>query len=114
MATIIVPFGDSRLGFKDQTLWCVGIAVAHWEGKFYWTQEGWCKGSKRSIFWASFDMPPDGAATARDDIECLYQDCLNRVTFEIHEDPGGGGGGLYWTDRGELPDGNILNEDSLE
>jgi len=108
---ILIQNGDWKKGFKDKkTLWCVGIAVAPREGKFYWTQKGPSKGSEGKIMRASIKMPPGTDATTRQDIECLYSDLPEPIDLEIDEE----GRAMYWTDRGELPMGNSLNRMSLD
>ncbi|KAK0731360.1 hypothetical protein B0H67DRAFT_606081 [Lasiosphaeris hirsuta] len=105
-----VQNGDWKRGFKDHTLWCIGIAVAPREGKFYWTQKGPSKGSQGRIFRASIEMPDGADASTRADIECLFSRLPEPIDLEIDED----GRAMYWTDRGELPSGNSLNRISLD
>jgi len=106
----LIRTGDWKKGFIDQTLWCVGIAVAHREGKFYWTQKGPSKGSQGKILRASTNMPAGASASTRQDIECLFSNLPEPVDLEIDEE----GRAMYWTDRGELPKGNSLNRVALD
>ncbi|KAK6218274.1 hypothetical protein LQW54_002801 [Pestalotiopsis sp. IQ-011] len=105
----LVETGDWTQGSEDQTKWCVGIAVAPEEGKFYWTQKGPSKGSKGQIFRASIDFPAGAGAKSRTDIERLFDGLPEPIDLEVDEE----GGLLYWTDRGELPLGNSINRASL-
>ena len=107
---VLIQNGDWKKGFEDKTLWCVGIAVAPREGKFYWTQKGPSKGCQGKILRASINMPPGTDATTRKDIECLLSKLPEPIDLEIDED----GRAMYWTDRGELPEGNSLNRMSLD
>ncbi|KAK3984384.1 armadillo-type protein [Cladorrhinum sp. PSN332] len=101
----LIRNGDWTLGFQDHTQWCVGIALAPQEGKFYWTQKGPSKGQKGRIFRANIITPPGHDASTRADIECLFDGLPEPIDLEIDEE----GKAMYWTDRGELPDGNSLN-----
>lgn len=107
----LIQTGDWKKGFNnDKTLWCVGIAVAPREGKFYWTQKGQSKGFEGKILRASINMPPGADASNRKDIECLFSKLPEPIDLEIDEDDRA----MYWTDRGELPEGNSLNRVALD
>ena len=93
----------------DQSNWCVGIAVSPAEGKFYWTQKGPSKGSKGRIFRAHINMPAGSSAANRSDIECIFQNLPEPIDLDIDYDTNT----LYWTDRGEIPRGNSLNQASI-
>ncbi|KAK0734183.1 hypothetical protein B0T26DRAFT_746129 [Lasiosphaeria miniovina] len=97
-------------GFRDPTLWCVGVALAPRERMLYWTQKGPSKSSQGRIFRAAMDMPAGATAATRTDIECLLAGLPEPVDLEIDEDSRT----LYWTDGGELPRGNSLNRVSLD
>ncbi|KAK4461897.1 hypothetical protein QBC42DRAFT_287012 [Cladorrhinum samala] len=101
----LIRNGDWTLGFQDQTKWCVGIALAPDEGKFYWTQKGPSKGQKGRIFRANIQTRPGHDVSNRDDVECLFDGLPEPIDLEVDEE----GKAMYWTDRGELPDGNSLN-----
>ncbi|KAK3341300.1 hypothetical protein B0T25DRAFT_573700 [Lasiosphaeria hispida] len=100
----LIQNGDWKRGFKDQTLWCAGIAVAPREGKFYWAQKGPSKGSQGRIFRASIEMPDGADASTRMDIECPLSQSPEPIDIEIDED----GRAMYWTDRGEYGNHQIL------
>ena len=95
---------------SDQTRWCVGITVSPSTGKFYWTQKGFSKGGKGRIFRANIDFLPGENALNRTDIEVLFKNLPEPIDLEIDEAKQM----LYWTDRGELPDGNTINRANLE
>jgi 3-hydroxyacyl-CoA dehydrogenase len=94
----------------DPTRWCVGIAVSSSTGKFYWTQKGTSKGGKGRIFQANIDFKPGEQAENRTDIELLFQDLPEPIDLEVDDTENM----LYWTDRGELPDGNTINRARLD
>ena len=106
----LIQTGDWKKGFKDKTLWCVGIAVAPREGKFYWTQKGPSKGCEGKILRAPIATPPGADASTRKDIECLLSNLPEPIDLEIDEE----GRAMYWTDRGELPEGNSLNRMAVD
>jgi hypothetical protein len=95
---------------SDQTRWCVGITVSPRTGKFYWTQKGFSKGGKGCIFQANIDFQPGQNALNRTDIEVLFKDLPEPIDLEIDDATNM----LYWTDRGELPDGNTINRANLD
>ncbi|KAF4973426.1 hypothetical protein FSARC_251 [Fusarium sarcochroum] len=95
---------------SDPTRWCVGVTVSASTGKFYWTQKGPSKGGKGRIFRANIDFQPGEDAKSRTDIEVLFQDLPEPIDLEVDEVDNL----LYWTDRGELPDGNSINRCSLD
>ncbi|KAG5760533.1 hypothetical protein H9Q72_011346 [Fusarium xylarioides] len=94
----------------DSTRWCVGITVSPSTGKFYWTQKGPSKGGKGRIFQANIVFQLGEDAKTRTDIEALFQGLPEPIDLEIDEDENV----LYWTDRGELPDGNTINRAKLD
>ncbi|KAF5692411.1 alcohol dehydrogenase [Fusarium denticulatum] len=108
---VLVQAGDWQVDehMLDPTRWCVGIAVSADTGKFYWTQKGPSKGGKGRIFQANIDFQPGEDAKSRTDIEVLFQGLPEPIDLEIDEDEKV----LYWTDRGELPDGNTINRVKL-
>ena len=89
---------------KDQTNWCVGIAVSPKNGKFYWTQKGPSKGSQGRIFSANIDFPKGEDAVSRKDIELVIGQLPEPIDLELNEDESV----LFWSDRGELPLGKSL------
>jgi len=95
---------------SDQTRWCVGITVSPSTGKLYWTQKGFSKGGKGRIFQANIDFQPGQNALNRTDIEVLFKNLPEPIDLEIDD----GTNMLYWTDRGELPDGNTINRAKLD
>jgi DNA-binding beta-propeller fold protein YncE len=101
--------GDPRPG-PDATKWCVGIAVDIAGGKFYWTQKGETKAGHGRLFRANLETPPSQTASARQDIELLYDALPEPIDLDI--DPVARH--LYWTDRGDPPRGNTVSRAPLD
>src|SRR5437667_9462029 len=101
--------GEDRPG-PDATKWCVGIAVDVDGGKFYWTQKGETKAGQGRLFRANIEMTPGQTASARQDIELLYDALPEPIDLDI--DPGARN--LYWTDRGDPPRGNTVSRAPLD
>jgi 3-hydroxyacyl-CoA dehydrogenase len=103
---IILQTGDfNTADVKDQTKWCVGIAVDAKAGKLYWSQKGPSKGGQGRIFRANLQMAEGETASSRSDVELLFDKLPEPIDLEFEEDSQT----LYWTDRGEYPLGNTLN-----
>jgi hypothetical protein len=101
--------GDPRPG-PDATKWCVGIAVDLVAGKFYWTQKGETKAGEGRLFRANIEIPPGQTASARQDVELLYDALPEPIDLDIDS----GARNLYWTDRGDPPRGNAVSRAPLD
>jgi len=101
--------GESRPG-KDQTKWCVGIAVDVNGGKFYWTQKGNDNGGQGRIFRAGLEGPKGQNPANRKDIEVLYDNLPEPIDLDLDL----GNRLIYWTDRGDPPRGNTVNRASMD
>src|SRR5258706_3468875 len=101
--------GDARPG-RDATKWCVGIAVDHDGSKVYWTQKGGDNASEGRIFRASLEIPEGKNAANRPDIELF----LDRLPEPIDLDLDLNNRIIYWTDRGNPPQGNTVSRSSLD
>lgn len=88
---------------------CVGIAVDLDRRLLYWTQKGAPKAGEGRIFRASLDMPAGASAEHRDDVELLWKDLPEPIDLHLL-----GGATLVWTDRGAEPDGNTLNQATVQ
>jgi hypothetical protein len=94
---------------SDALGWCVGISISQSLGKLFWTQKGPSKGGKGRLF--SADLPaPENTVSALTNVQCLLKDLPEPIDLEFDEDSRT----LYWTDRGELPQGNSLNRMQLQ
>jgi hypothetical protein len=95
---------------RDETNWCVGIAVDHVAGYLYWTQKGPSDAGLGRILRAGIDLPAGGSAISRNDIEVLFKDLPEPIDLEIEHTSRT----LYWTDRGDPPYGNTVNRAALD
>ncbi len=101
--------GDSRPG-HDAKKWCVGIAVDHGGGKFYWTQKGSDNAGEGRIFRANLDMPKGQSPTNRKDIEVLFDNLPEPIDLDLDLSQRM----IYWTDRGNAPRGNTVSRAPLD
>jgi hypothetical protein len=96
--------GELRPG-KDQTKWCVGIALDVKGSKLYWTQKGPDNAGLGRIFRAGLEAPKGQTAANRKDIEVLFDKLPEPI--DLHLDLANRT--IYWTDRGDPPCGNTVN-----
>jgi len=101
--------GATRPG-RDATKWCVGIAVDRDGGKVYWTQKGGDNASEGRIFRANLEIPKGKSAVDRTDVELF----LDRLPEPIDLDLDLNNRTIYWTDRGNPPQGNTVSRASLD
>src|SRR5882724_1930615 len=101
--------GDPRPG-TDQTKMCVGITVDPDREQIYWTQKGPANAGKGRIFRAKIDIPKGETPADRTDIEVLFDGLPEPIDLELDLK----NRLLYWTDRGDPPRGNTVNQASLD
>ncbi len=101
--------GEPRPG-RDATKWCVGIAVDHSGGKLYWTQKGSDNAGEGRIFRANLELPEGETPTSRTDIEVLFDGLPEPIDLDLDL----GQRMLYWTDRGNAPQGNTVSRARLD
>ena len=101
--------GDPRPG-HDETKWCVGIAVDHVGGKFYWTQKGADNAGVGRIFRANLDLRKGETPENRTDIEVFFDGLPEPIDLELDLAQRM----LYWTDRGNAPQGNTVSRARLD
>ena len=99
--------GEDR---HDETNWCVGVAVDHVGGHLYWTQKGPSDAGLGRILRAGIDIPAGESAAHRGDIEVVFKDLPEPIDLEIEHATRM----LYWTDRGDPPNGNTVNRAPLD
>jgi hypothetical protein len=99
--------GEDR---HDETKWCVGVAVDHVERHLYWTQKGPSDAGLGRILRAGIDIPAGESAAHRSDIEVVFKDLPEPIDLEIEHATRM----LYWTDRGDPPNGNTVNRAPLD
>jgi len=101
--------GDARPG-RDETKWCVGIAVDHDGGKFYWTQKGADNANEGRIFRANIDIPKGETAANRSDIEVFFDKLPEPIDLDLDLAKRM----IYWTDRGNPPKGNTVSRAPID
>jgi hypothetical protein len=106
----LVEAGHGDVDRKDQTKWCVGIAIDPKRGQIYWTQKGPDNGELGRIFRAGIDLPSGESPDERTDIEVFYDRLPEPIDLELDLEKRM----LYWTDRGDPPRGNTVNRASIE
>jgi DNA-binding beta-propeller fold protein YncE len=106
----LVQTGQGEDDRRDQTRWCVGIAVDPAGGQFYWTQKGPSNGGLGKILRAGIEMPEDDTAADRADVEVLFDRLPEPIDLELDL----AARTLYWTDRGDPPRGNTVNRAPMD
>jgi hypothetical protein len=106
----LVETGRGEVDRRDQTRWCVGIAIDHKRGQIYWTQKGPDNGELGRIFRAGIDLPARESPDERTDIEVFYDRLPEPIDLELDLEHRV----LYWTDRGDPPRGNTVNRASID
>jgi 3-hydroxyacyl-CoA dehydrogenase len=101
--------GDPRPG-RDETKWCVGIAIDHDGGKIYWTQKGSDNANEGRIFRANIDIPKGETATNRTDIEVFFDKLPEPIDLDLDLAKRM----IYWTDRGNAPRGNTVSRAPID
>jgi sugar lactone lactonase YvrE len=107
---ILVQTGNGDDDRRDQTRWCVGITVDTVGRHFYWSQKGPDNAGQGRICRAGIDTPPGETATTRRDITLLFDGLPEPIDLEIDEEHRM----LYWTDRGDAPQGNTVNRTPID
>jgi hypothetical protein len=95
---------------RDETRWCVGIAVDPQQEMFYWTQKGPSDGGVGRIFRANVQMARREDPENRSDIELLFDQLPEPIDLELDLV----NRLLYWTDRGDAPRGNTVNRAPID
>jgi sugar lactone lactonase YvrE len=106
----LVQTGQDDEDRRDETRWCVGVAVDHVGGHLYWTQKGPSDAGLGKILRAGIDVPAGESAASRSDIEVVFKDLPEPIDLEIEPATRT----LYWTDRGDPPHGNTVNRAVLD
>ena len=101
--------GDERPG-RDETKWCVGIAVDHDGGKIYWTQKGSDNANEGRIFRANLELPEGEDASSRTDIEVFLDSLPEPIDLDLDLAKRM----IYWTDRGNPPKGNSVSRAPID
>jgi sugar lactone lactonase YvrE len=106
----LVQTGQGEDDRRDETRWCVGVAVDPVGGHLYWTQKGPSDAGLGKILRAGVDLPAGERAAERGDIEVLFEGLPEPIDLEIDLAERM----LYWTDRGDPPRGNSVNRSPMD
>jgi hypothetical protein len=106
----LVQTGQGDQDRRDETNWCVGVAVDHVAGHLYWTQKGPSDAGLGRILRAGIDLPAGETPPRRSDVEVVFKDLPEPIDLEIEHTTRT----LYWTDRGDPPHGNTVNRAQLD
>jgi sugar lactone lactonase YvrE len=106
----LVQSGHGDEDRRDETNWCVGVAVDHVGGHLYWTQKGPSDAGLGRMLRAGLDLPAAESAASRSDVEVVFKDLPEPIDLEIDHTTRI----LYWTDRGDPPHGNTVNRVPLD
>jgi 3-hydroxyacyl-CoA dehydrogenase len=101
--------GDARPG-RDARKWCVGIAVDHDGGKIYWTQKGSDNAGEGRIFRANLEIPKGQSAANRKDMELFFDSLPEPIDLDLDLN----NRMIYWTDRGNAPQGNTVSRAPID
>jgi DNA-binding beta-propeller fold protein YncE len=107
---ILVQTGEGEADRRDQTRWCVGIAVDPARKQIYWTQKGGDNAGVGRILRAGIDIPAGETAINRGDVEVFFNGLPEPIDLEIDFERRI----LYWTDRGNPPRGNTVNRAPID
>ncbi|MFF8028691.1 YncE family protein [Streptomyces sp. NPDC007896] len=106
----LVQTGQGEDDRRDETRWCVGVAVDPVGGHLYWTQKGPSDAGLGKILRAGIDLPAGERAAERGDIEVLFEGLPEPIDLELDLTRRM----LYWTDRGDPPRGNSVNRAPMD
>jgi DNA-binding beta-propeller fold protein YncE len=106
----LVQTGQGEDDRRDETKWCVGVAVDPVGGHLYWTQKGPSDAGLGKILRAGIDLPAGESAAERGDIEVLFEGLPEPIDLELDLTRRM----LYWTDRGDPPRGNSVNRSPVD
>jgi len=106
----LVETGRGEALMRDQTRWCVGVAVDRTRGEIYWSQKGPDNAGLGRIFRAGVDIPQGEDPANRSDIEVVFDGLPEPIDLELDVE----NRVLYWTDRGDPPRGNTVNRARID
>jgi DNA-binding beta-propeller fold protein YncE len=106
----LVQTGEGAEDRRDQTRWCVGIAVDPDGGHVYWTQKGPSNAGLGRLLRAGLEVPGGQSPAERTDIEVLFDGLPEPIDVELDLT----NRIIYWTDRGDPPRGNTINRAPMD
>ncbi len=101
----LIETGHGDADRRDQTRWCVGITVDPVRGKFYWTQKRRRQRQCRPHPARQYRHAQGESPAGRSDVELLFDGLPEPIDLELDLE----NRILYWTDRGDPPEGNTVN-----
>ncbi len=107
---MLVETGRGEEARRDARNWCVGMAIDPKGRKIYWTQKGGDNAGQGSIRRAGIEIPKGQTAATRSDVEVLFQGLPEPIDLDLDLE----GRLLYWTDRGDPPNGNSVSRSRLD
>jgi sugar lactone lactonase YvrE len=107
---ILIETGRGDVDRRDQTRWCVGIAIDPVREQIYWTQKGPDNGDQGQLLRAGIEIPKSETAAKRSDIEVFFDRLPEPIDLELDLR----NRVLYWTDRGDPPRGNTVSRASID
>jgi hypothetical protein len=105
----LIETGRGEADRKVVANWCVGIAVDPEKKQLYWTQKGADNAGEGRIFRAGLEIPRGETPSNRSDVEVLFKDLPEPIDLDLDLTSGL----LYWTDRGDPPNGNSVSRAAL-
>ncbi|MFJ3307462.1 3-hydroxyacyl-CoA dehydrogenase [Streptomyces sp. NPDC086549] len=106
----LVQTGQGADDRRDETRWCVGVTVDPVGRHLYWTQKGPSDAGLGKILRAGLDLPAGENPDSRGDIEVLFDGLPEPIDLELDLTERM----LYWTDRGDPPQGNTVNRSPMD
>jgi hypothetical protein len=106
----LVERGRGDVDRQDEMNWCVGIAVDLDRRQIYWTQKGPENANKGRMFRANLEIPKGESPARRTDIEQLFGNLPEPIDLDLDL----ANRMIYWSDRGDPPQGNSINRAPMD
>jgi hypothetical protein len=104
----LVETGQGDAARRDPRNWCVGIALDEARRQMYWTQKG--SGGNGRILRSSMDLPAGSSAARRPDVQVLFDGLPEPIDMDVDLSTRL----MYWTDRGDPPQGNTVSRAPMD
>jgi hypothetical protein len=101
----LVQTGRSYEDRRDQSRWCIGIAIDPKLGKVYWTQKSPDNAGLGRICRANMTLLEGENPAHRSDIEVVFDQLPEPIDLDLDQP----NRMLYWTDRGQSPRGSTVS-----
>ncbi len=106
----LIETGHGDEDRRDQSRWCVGIALDVARGKIYWTQKGGDNAGVGVIRRMNMEIPKGQDPAHRRDAETLVAGLPEPIDLDLDLSSRM----MYWTDRGDAPRGNTVNRAPMD